>query len=108
TLLELMAEAGGDVLGLDWRVPLDDGWARLGGPARVAVQGNLDPTVLTAPWEVVRAEAEDVLRRAGGRPGHIFNLGHGVLPVTPPEVLERLVEFVHQWRANENTPRALD
>jgi uroporphyrinogen decarboxylase len=93
-LLELIAEAGGDVIGLDWRVTLDDGWRRVGGPARVAIQGNLDPAVLLAPWEVVRAEAEDVLRRAGGQPGHIFNLGHGVLPTTPVETLERLVAFV--------------
>ena len=93
-LLELIAEAGGDVIGLDWRVNLDDGWRRVGGPARVAIQGNLDPTVLLAPWEVVRAEAEDVLRRADGRPGHIFNLGHGVLSTTPVETLERLVAWV--------------
>jgi uroporphyrinogen decarboxylase len=96
TLLELMVEAGGDVLGLDWRVPLDEGWARVGGPARVAVQGNLDPAVPTTPWEVVRGEAADVLRRAGGRPGHIFNLGHGVLPQTDPDTLRRLVEYVHE------------
>jgi uroporphyrinogen decarboxylase len=97
TLLEVMAEAGGDVVGLDWRVPLDDGWQRVGGPDRHAIQGNLDPAVLTAPWDVVQAGAEDVLQRAGGRPGHIFNLGHGVLPSTPPEALERLVELVHAY-----------
>ncbi|HUY78452.1 MAG TPA: uroporphyrinogen decarboxylase [Ktedonobacterales bacterium] len=97
TLLELMAEAGGDVIGLDWRVPLDDGWARLGGPARVAIQGNLDPVALTASWEALHGEAADVLARAGGRPGHIFNLGHGVLPTTPVENLERLVAFVHAY-----------
>lgn len=96
-ILELMAEAGGDVIGLDWRLPLDEGWERVGGPERVAAQGNLDPTVLLAPWEVVRAEAEDVLRRAAGRPGHIFNLGHGVLPQTPVETIERLVAFVHEY-----------
>jgi uroporphyrinogen decarboxylase len=95
-LLELMAAAGGDVIGLDWRVPLDEGWARVGGPERVAIQGNLDPYVLLRPWEEVRAGAEDVLRRAGGRPGHIFNLGHGVLPATPVETLERLVAYVHE------------
>ncbi|MGH2514794.1 MAG: uroporphyrinogen decarboxylase family protein, partial [Ktedonobacterales bacterium] len=94
SLLELMTEAGGDVIGLDWRVTLDAGWARVGGPERVAVQGNLDPTVLLAPWDVVRAEAAEVLRQAGGRPGHIFNLGHGVLPQTPVETLERLVALV--------------
>jgi uroporphyrinogen decarboxylase len=96
SLLELMAEAGGDVIGLDWRVPLDTGWARIGGPARVAVQGNLDPTVLLAPWSVVRTETAEVLRLAGGQPGHIFNLGHGVLPQTTVETLERLVAFVHE------------
>ncbi len=100
-LLERMAEAGGDVIGLDWRVPLDDGWARVGGPERVAIQGNLDPAALLAPWEVVRAEAEDVLRRAGGRPGHIFNLGHGVLPQTDPDTLLRLVEYVHDATATQ-------
>ena len=78
TLLEEMAAAGGDVIGLDWRIPLDAGWAKV--PDR-AVQGNLDPAVLLAPWPVVEAEALDILDRAGGRPGHIFNLGHGVLPV---------------------------
>ncbi|MGZ3584489.1 MAG: uroporphyrinogen decarboxylase [Ktedonobacterales bacterium] len=96
-LLELMAETGGDVIGLDWHLPLDEGWARVGGPERVGAQGNLDPAVLLAPWEVVRAEAEDVLRRAAGRPGHIFNLGHGVLPTTPVVHLERLVELVHAY-----------
>jgi uroporphyrinogen decarboxylase len=97
-LLELMAEAGGDVIGLDWRVPLDDGWARVGGPGYVAIQGNLDPAVLLAPWEAVHAEAEDVLHRAAGHPGHIFNLGHGILPATPVENIERLVAFVHEYR----------
>ncbi|MEO7001552.1 MAG: uroporphyrinogen decarboxylase family protein, partial [Ktedonobacterales bacterium] len=82
---------------LDWRVPLDDGWARVGGPERVAIQGNLDPVVLTASWDAVQSDAEDVLLRAGGRPGHIFNLGHGVLPTTSPDNLERLVTFVHQY-----------
>jgi uroporphyrinogen decarboxylase len=96
-LLELLAEAGGDVIGLDWRVDLDDGWRRVGGPERVAVQGNLDPTVLLAPWDVVQAEAAEVLQRADGQPGHIFNLGHGVLPDTPVATLERLVAFVHEW-----------
>jgi uroporphyrinogen decarboxylase len=95
-LLELMAAAGGDVIGLDWRVPLDEGWVRVGGPEWVAIQGNLDPHLLLEPWEEVRAGAEDVLRRAGGRPGHIFNLGHGVLPATPVETLERLVAYVHE------------
>src|SRR5262249_25225391 len=88
-----MAAAGGDVIGLDWRLPLDEGWA-LAGDDR-AVQGNLDPAVLLGPWERTAAAARDVLVRAGGRPGHIFNLGHGVLPSTDPAVLGRLREFVH-------------
>ncbi|HKS70746.1 MAG TPA: uroporphyrinogen decarboxylase family protein, partial [Ktedonobacterales bacterium] len=93
-LLEPMAAAGGEVFGLDWHTPLDEGWARVGGPEHVAIQGNLDPHLLLKPWDEVRAAAEDVLRRAGGRPGHIFNLGHGILPQTPVETLERLVAFV--------------
>lgn len=97
TLLEAMATAGGDVIGLDWRISLGDGWARLGGPDRVAIQGNLDPAVLTAPWPVVEHEAAHVMRQASGQPGYIFNLGHGVLPSTKPETLERLVEFVHTF-----------
>jgi uroporphyrinogen decarboxylase len=93
TLLPAMAAAGGDVIGLDWRLPLDEGWA-LAGDDR-AVQGNLDPAVLLGPWERVEAAARDILARAGGRPGHIFNLGHGVLPPTDPDVLGRLRELVH-------------
>jgi uroporphyrinogen decarboxylase len=92
TLLETMATAGGDVIGLDWRIPLDQGWARV---ASRGVQGNLDPAVLLAPWERAAAAARDVLARADGRPGHIFNLGHGVLPDTDPDVLGRLRELVH-------------
>jgi uroporphyrinogen decarboxylase len=91
TLLEAMAAAGGDVIGLDWRIPLDDGWARVG---ERGVQGNLDPAVLLGPWERVEAAARDVLARAGGRPGHIFNLGHGVLPGTDPDTITRLSSFV--------------
>jgi uroporphyrinogen decarboxylase len=94
TLLRQMAEVGGDVIGLDWRIPLDRGWDEVGEDH--GVQGNLDPAVLLAPWERVEAGAHDVLRRAGGRPGHIFNLGHGVLPDTDPAVLGRLVELVHE------------
>jgi len=108
-LLELMAQAGGDVIGLDWRTPLAEGWRRVGGAARISIQGNLDPAALLAPWEVVRAEAEDVLAQAAGRPGHIFNLGHGILPPTPVETLERLVAFVHEHAgavdSNENTEK---
>jgi len=99
TLLRSMTEAGGDVIGLDWRIPLDDGWAEV-GPDR-GVQGNLDPTLLLGPWGRVEAGALDVLARAGGRPGHIFNLGHGVLPDTEPGDLRRLVELVHERTAKE-------
>ncbi len=92
TLLPAMARAGGDVIGLDWRIALDDGWAIVGDGH--GVQGNLDPAVLLGPWERVESAVRDVLARAGGRPGHIFNLGHGVLPRTDPAVLTRLTELV--------------
>ncbi|HEX6348323.1 MAG TPA: uroporphyrinogen decarboxylase [Candidatus Dormibacteraeota bacterium] len=92
-LLEAIAATGCDVVSLDWRVPLDAGWARIGH--RLGVQGNLDPAVLLGPPDLVRERARDVLARAGGRPGHIFNLGHGVLPDTPLENLQLLVETVH-------------
>jgi uroporphyrinogen decarboxylase len=90
-LLERMASAGGGVIGVDWRVELDAAWARIGDRG---IQGNLDPAVLFGPWEGVEAGARDALRRAAGRPGHVFNLGHGVLPATDPDVLTRLVELV--------------
>jgi uroporphyrinogen decarboxylase len=96
-LLPAMAAAGGDAIGLDWRPPLDEGWLAV-GPGR-AVQGNLDPAVLLGPWERTEAAALDVLDRAGGRPGHVFNLGHGVLPATNPDDLGRLVELVHERTA---------
>ncbi|HUL50532.1 MAG TPA: uroporphyrinogen decarboxylase [Gemmatimonadales bacterium] len=91
--LEDFAAAGGDVIGVDWRVPLDRAWDRIG--AGRAIQGNLDPTVLLAPLDTLEARVKDVLARAGGRPGHIFNLGHGVLQQTPVEALQRVVEVVH-------------
>ena len=94
TLLELMREAGGDVIGLDWRVRLDQGWERLGHD--VAVMGNLDPVALFADREVLLKRAKKVLDQAGGRPGHIFNLGHGILPETPVENVIALVEMVHE------------
>jgi uroporphyrinogen decarboxylase len=93
-LLPAMAEAGGDVIGLDWRITLDRGWAEVGEER--GVQGNLDPAVLLAPWERIEAESRAILDRAGGRPGHVFNLGHGVPPDTDPAVLGRLTEFVHE------------
>src|SRR5436309_4063349 len=94
TLLPAMARAGGDVIGLDWRIALDDGWA-LAGDDR-GVQGNLDPALLLGPWERVESAARDVLARASGRPGHIFNLGHGVLPRTDADVVSRLAELVQE------------
>jgi len=93
-LLRAMSDAGGDVIGLDWRVPLDDGWSLVGEER--GVQGNLDPALLLAPWERIEAGTREVLDRAGARPGHIFNLGHGVLPETDPSVLSRLRELVHE------------
>jgi uroporphyrinogen decarboxylase len=92
TLLPAMARAGGGVIGLDWRIPLDDGWALVGDDR--GVQGNLDPAVLLGPWERVETAALDVLRRAAGRSGHIFNLGHGVLPGTSAESVTRLTELI--------------
>ncbi len=94
TLLPAIADAGGDVIGTDWRIPLDDAW-RLIGDDR-AIQGNLDPALLLAPTDRLMAGADDVLRRAGGRPGHIFNLGHGILPGTPVEQVEALANHVHE------------
>jgi uroporphyrinogen decarboxylase len=94
SILGEMRQAGGDVIGADWRTPLDDAWERI-GPDR-AVQGNLDPTLLLGPIDRVLAGANDVLTRAGGRPGHIFNLGHGILPSTPVEHVQALARYVHQ------------
>jgi len=93
-LLELIASSGADVVSLDWRVDLDEGWRRVGHDR--GVQGNLDPAAMLAPREVMVEAARDVLRRAAGRPGHIFNLGHGVLPATPLENLEALIETVRE------------
>jgi uroporphyrinogen decarboxylase len=90
-LLDRMAAAGGDVIGVDWRVELDRAWDAIG---KRGIQGNLDPALLLGPWERVERGARDVLDRAGGRPGHVFNLGHGVLPDTDPDVLTRLVGVV--------------
>jgi uroporphyrinogen decarboxylase len=94
TLLPALARTGGDVIGLDWRIGLDDGWAIV-GPGH-GVQGNLDPAVLLGPWERVESATRDVLARAAGRPGHLFNLGHGVLPATDPDALSRLVALVQE------------
>ncbi|MBA3348200.1 MAG: uroporphyrinogen decarboxylase [Actinobacteria bacterium] len=94
TLLSEMAAAGGDVIGLDWRIPLDWGWDVVGDDR--GVQGNLDGALLFGPWERIEQATLDVLARAAGRPGHIFNLGHGVMPKTDPDVLGRLRAFVHE------------
>lgn len=93
-LLELMAGTGTDVMGIDWRVPLDAARRRLGND--IVLQGNLDPSACLAPWEVIEEKARDVLTRGGGT-RHIFNLGHGVLPETDPDALARLVDLVHSW-----------
>jgi len=92
-LLAAQREAGGDVIGVDWRTPLDEGWRRAGDG--VAIQGNLDPTLLLGPRDRLLARVDDVLRRAGGRAGHVFNLGHGILPTTPVENVKAVVEHVH-------------
>jgi uroporphyrinogen decarboxylase len=92
-LLPQMRAAGADVVGVDWRTPIDVAWERIGLDA--GVQGNLDPAACLGPWEAVERKAVDVLRRASGRPGHVFNLGHGVLPQTSPDTLDRLVDLVH-------------
>jgi uroporphyrinogen decarboxylase len=95
-LLESITSTGPDFVSVDWRVPLDMAWDRIGHER--GIQGNLDPAVLLGPPGLVRERVRDVLRRAGGRPGHIFNLGHGVLPSTPLENLQLLVETVHEWQ----------
>lgn len=95
-LLPQMATDGAPVIGVDWRMPLDDAWERIGTDK--AIQGNLDPAALFAPADVVIEKANDVLRRAAGRRGHIFNLGHGLLPGTPLENVQRLVDVVHEYR----------
>jgi len=96
-MLEDIRDAGGDVIGVDWRIDLDVARGRLGDG--VAVQGNLDPVALFAPWEQLKARAKQVLDRAGDKPGYIFNLGHGILPQTPVDNVKRLAEFVHEYTA---------
>ena len=94
-LLPLMRQAGGDVLGIDWRTPLDVAWRRVG--PEVALQGNLDPATLLGPREIIEERAREILERVAGREGHIFNLGHGVLPPTPVDSVKALVDFVHGY-----------
>jgi uroporphyrinogen decarboxylase len=94
TLVPAMKETGAEVIGLDWRIPLDQGWRSL--EFRGAVQGNLDPVLLFAGWKELKSRAEEILRRADGRRGHIFNLGHGILPETPVENVKNLARFVQE------------
>jgi uroporphyrinogen decarboxylase len=95
-LLTQMAATGADVIGLDWRQPLDEGWRAVG--AGHAVQGNLDPITLFAPLEILEKRVHEVLRAANGRPGHIFNLGHGIVPGTPVENVQAVVRMVRDFR----------
>src|ERR1035438_4674647 len=101
TLLPSMQETGADVIGLDWRIPLDTGWKSLGNKG--AVQGNLDPVLLFAEWKELKARSEDILRQAAGRPGHIFNLGHGILPETPVDNVKALFDFIREHSAKFKT-----
>jgi uroporphyrinogen decarboxylase len=94
-MLPEIRDAGGDVIGVDWRIDIDAGAKILGDS--VAVQGNLDPVALHAPWPELEKRAKDVLDRMKGRPGHIFNLGHGIIKTTPPENVKRLVDFIHEY-----------
>tara|TARA_Y100000294_G_scaffold124979_1_gene116371 strand:+ start:359 stop:1498 length:1140 start_codon:yes stop_codon:yes gene_type:complete len=97
TLLPSMKKAGGDVLGLDWRINLDEGWEKIGFDT--SVQGNIDPVILFSNPELIEDRVKDILKRAGGRPGHIFNLGHGILPETPVDNVKALVNMVHELSA---------
>jgi len=103
TLLRSMKETGADVIGLDWRIPIDEGWERL--DFETAVQGNLDPVLLFAESKEIRSRAEEILGRADGRPGHIFNLGHGILPETPVENVKNLARLVRQYSATGSSSR---
>jgi len=104
TLLPSMSETGAEVIGLDWRVPLDEGWRTVGH--KHAVQGNLDPVTLFATWNEVKQRAENILRLADGRPGHIFNLGHGILPHTPVDNVKNLAAFVHEFSTSAMAARS--
>jgi uroporphyrinogen decarboxylase len=102
TLLPAMNETEAQVIGLDWRIPLDKGWSDLNH--RCAVQGNLDPALLFADWKELKSRAEQILRLAAGRPGHIFNLGHGILPETPVENVKNLARFVQEYSVQKSSP----
>ena len=100
-MLPTLAQVEADVIGLDWRTELDVAWQQLGGS--LAVQGNLDPVALFGPWPEVRRRSENILRKANRRPGHIFNLGHGILPETPVDNVRRLVDYVHEFSTKESS-----
>ena len=100
-ILRDLSEAGGDVIGVDWRLPLDEAWTHVGFER--GIQGNLDPAALLGPPARLLAQADDVLQRAAGRPGHIFNLGHGILPSTPLEHVQELARHVHDVTGSEST-----
>jgi uroporphyrinogen decarboxylase len=100
-LLKVMSEAGGDVIGADWRTPLTFAHSAVGNKT---VMGNLDPAALLSPWEAIQSSVESILEEGRVAPAHIFNLGHGILPKTPVENVQRLVDFVHQWRASGKHP----
>jgi uroporphyrinogen decarboxylase len=104
TLLPSMNETEADVIGLDWRIPLDAGWKMMN--YRPAVQGNLDPVLLFAEWDELKQRAQTILDLAGNRPGHIFNLGHGILPQTPVENVKKLVKFVQEYSAQRRDAAA--
>jgi uroporphyrinogen decarboxylase len=99
TLLERMKRAGGDVIGVDWRVDIGEAWARLGYD--IAIQGNLDPVILFGPVDLIEKNVKKILDSVGGRPGHIFNLGHGILPTTPPDHVTALIDAVHQYSSRK-------
>jgi len=105
-LLTAMKETAADVIGVDWRIGIDDAWELL--KHRGSVQGNLDPVVLFASKKEIRSQAADVIRRAGGRAGHIFNLGHGILPETPVDHVKDLVYFVHEFSSKHVTAGKVD
>jgi uroporphyrinogen decarboxylase len=102
TLLELMKRAGGDVIGVDWRLNIGEAWARLGYD--VAIQGNLDPVVLFGPVSLIERNVKKILDSVGDRPGHIFNLGHGILPTTPPDHVTALIDAVHEFSSKSPFP----
>jgi uroporphyrinogen decarboxylase len=101
TLLELMKRAGGDVIGVDWRVNIGEAWARLGYD--IAIQGNLDPVMLFGPVNLIEKNVKKILDSVGNRPGHIFNLGHGILPTTPPDHVTALIQAVHQYSSRSSS-----